>query len=236
MRQDLALLEKRSYINRGHGYATAVNVDRDDVDSRMMVNFNLKQKLAHFAASLVEDGETVFLESGSTNALLARLLAERSNITIITVSHYIANLLKDTSCEVILLGGQLQKKSETVVGPLTRQCIQQVHFSKAFIGIDGYRPDTGFTGRDMMRADVVNAVLSKGADNIIITDATKFGQIHPHSLSPMSEIRQVITDTSIDRGYLADLTASGIQVRSIESQASGAPSLAARTWHIARGT
>lgn len=48
-----------------------------------------------------------------------------------------------------------------MVGPLTRQFIQQVHFSKAFIGIDGWQADTGFTGRDMMRSDVVNAVLEK---------------------------------------------------------------------------
>ncbi|XNM88232.1 hypothetical protein ACLK18_07295 [Escherichia coli] len=53
-----------------------------------------------------------------------------------------------------------QKKSESMVGPLTRQCIQQVHFSKAFIGIDGWEPETGFTGRDMP-TDVVNAVLGK---------------------------------------------------------------------------
>ncbi len=50
-----------------------------------------------------------------------------------------------------------------MVGPLTRQYIQQVHFSKAFIGIDGWLPETGFTGRDMMRTDVVNAVLEKAA-------------------------------------------------------------------------
>ncbi len=54
-----------------------------------------------------------------------------------------------------------RKKSESMVGPLTRQCIQQVYFSKAFIGIDGWQPETGFTGRDMMRTDVVNAVLEK---------------------------------------------------------------------------
>jgi DeoR/GlpR family transcriptional regulator of sugar metabolism len=48
-----------------------------------------------------------------------------------------------------------------MVGPLTRQYVQQVHFSKAFIGIDGWQPETGFTGRDMMRSDVVNAVLEK---------------------------------------------------------------------------
>ncbi len=64
---------------------------------------------------------------------------------------------------MILLGGIYQKRSESMVGPLTRQCIQQVHFSKAFIGVDGWQSETGFTGRDMMRADVVNAVLEKNS-------------------------------------------------------------------------
>jgi DeoR/GlpR family transcriptional regulator of sugar metabolism len=210
VRQDLAWLEKRSYLKRGHGFAVAI--DSDDVDSRMLVNFRLKQKLAQYAASLVNDGDTLFIESGSTNALLARYLGERKRITIITVSHYIAHLLKEAPCEVILLGGQLQKHSETVVGPLTRLCIQQVHFSKAFIGIDGFHAETGFTGRDMMRADVVNAVLAKGVENIIITDASKFGQIHPNPLTPLTAISRVITDTKLPAGQRALLEAQGIRV------------------------
>ncbi|VTR59604.1 Glycerol-3-phosphate regulon repressor [Serratia fonticola] len=124
IRQDLNLLEKRSYLKRVHG--SAVALESDDVDARMMSNFTLKQKLAQYAASLVNDGETIFIESGSANALLARYLAERKRVTLITVSHYIAHLLKETDCDVIVLGGMYQKKSETVVGPLTRMCIQQV--------------------------------------------------------------------------------------------------------------
>ncbi len=67
-----------------------------------------------------------------------------------------------------------------MVGPLTRQFIHQVHFSKAFIGIDGWQADTGFTGRDMMRSDVVNAVLEKGSEAIVLTDSSKFGCVHPY--------------------------------------------------------
>ncbi|MCL7707411.1 DeoR family transcriptional regulator, partial [Enterobacter kobei] len=116
---------------------------------------------------LVNPGEPVFIENCSSNALLARTLAEQKDVTIITVSSYIAHLLKETRCEVILLGGIYQKKSESMVGPLTRQYVQQVHFSKAFIGIDGWQPETGFTGRDMMRTDVVNAVLEKECEAIV---------------------------------------------------------------------
>ncbi|MHA7846769.1 DeoR family transcriptional regulator [Serratia sp. D1N4] len=210
IRQDLNLLEKRSYLKRVHG--SAVALESDDVDARMMSNFILKQKLARYAASLVNDGETIFIESGSTNALLARYLAERKHITLITVSHYISHLLKETDCEVIVLGGMYQKKSETVVGPLTRMCIQQVHFSKAFIGVDGYHAETGFTGRDMMRADVVNAVLAKGVENIVLSDSSKFGQIQPNPLDPMSQIGRVITDARLDLDYQHLLKRQGIQL------------------------
>ncbi|MGO2438861.1 DeoR/GlpR transcriptional regulator [Serratia proteamaculans] len=210
IRQDLNLLEKRSYLKRVHGSALAL--ESDDVDARMMSNFTLKQKLAQYAASLVNDDETIFIESGSANALLARYIAERKRITLITVSHYIANLLKETDCEVIVLGGMYQKKSETVVGPLTRQCIQQVHFSKAFIGIDGYHADTGFTGRDMMRADVVNAVLAKGVENIVLTDSSKFGQIQPNPLTQQGKVHRVITDSRLSVEYQHQLKRQGIQL------------------------
>lgn len=113
---------------------------------------------------------------------------------------------------MIVLGGLYQKKSETVVGPLTRQCIQQVHFSKAFIGIDGYHAETGFTGRDMMRADVVNAVLAKGVENIVLTDSSKFGQIQPNPLAQQGEVHRVITDSRLALEYQHQLKRQGIRL------------------------
>lgn len=195
IRQDLNTLEKQSYLRRTHGFA--VPLDSDDVETRMMNNYTVKRELADYAASLVSAGETVFIENGSCNALLARRLGEQRDVTIITVSSYIAHLLKDALCDVILLGGIYQKKSESVVGPLTRQYIQQVHFSKAFIGIDGWQPETGFTGRDMMRSDVVNAVLEKGSEAIILSDSSKFGAVHPYTLGVGNRFNRVITDARL---------------------------------------
>lgn len=210
IRQDLNLLEKRGLLKRVHG--SAVALQSDDVDVRMMTHFATKQKLANHAASLVNDGETIFIESGSSNALLAHKLAQRPEITLVTVSGYIARQLKDSACEVILLGGIYQKKSDSMVGPLTQLCLRHVHFSKAFIGIDGYQPNAGFTGRDMLRAEVINSVLVKGAENIILADASKFGQVHQNSLAPLSSISRVITDNRLPTVYQQQLIAQGIQV------------------------
>ncbi|WP_368743197.1 DNA-binding transcriptional regulator YciT [Enterobacter asburiae] len=217
IRQDLNLLEKQSYLRRTHGYA--VPLDSDDVETRMMNNYALKRELAEFAASLVNNGETVFIENGSSNALLARTLADQKDVTIITVSSYIAHLLKETRCEVILLGGIYQKKSESMVGPLTRQYVQQVHFSKAFIGIDGWQPETGFTGRDMMRSDVVNAVLEKECEAIVLTDSSKFGAVHPYTMGPVSRFSRVITDERLSDAHRNKLEDDGLIVNIIKTTA-----------------
>lgn len=210
IRHDLTQLEQRHYLRRAHGFAVAIQTD--DVDTRMLSNFAQKQKLAKFAASLIRDGETVFFESGSNIALLAQYLSDKKNLTVITVSSYVASLLKSMPCEVVLLGGMYQKTSQTVVGPLTKMCLQQMNFSKAFMGVDGFTVSTGFTGRDMLRADIVNAVVAKGAENIVLTDSSKFGQINLNSLGPVSAFSRVITDEMLAEEYQRELSGSGIKV------------------------
>lgn len=210
IRHDLNYLVEGAYLRRVHG--SAVAIDTENVETRMMNNFNQKKIMAEFAASIVEDGETIFIESGSTNAVLARLLRDRKNLTIVTVSSYIANLLRTSHCEVILLGGILQKRSESMVGSLTQLALENVHFSKAFIGIDGFRPETGFTGRDMLRADIVNCALHKNAMNIVLTDSSKFGHIHPHPLGPISLVNHVISDGLLNESYQKSLGDQGIKV------------------------
>lgn len=99
-----------------------------------------------------------------------------------------------------------------MVGPLTRQFIQQVHFSKAFIGIDGWQLETGFTGRDMMRADVVNAVLEKGCEAIVLSDSSKFSAVHPYPLGPVGRFDRIITDSNLHDTARQQLADSGLTV------------------------
>jgi DeoR/GlpR family transcriptional regulator of sugar metabolism len=87
-----------------------------------------------------------------------------------------------------------------------------VHFSKAFIGIDGWQPETGFTGRDMMRSDVVNAVLEKGGETIVLSDSTKFGIVHPYTMGPVSRFSRVITDESLKEAHREQLKHDGLIV------------------------
>ncbi|MEX3070767.1 DNA-binding transcriptional regulator YciT [Vibrio alginolyticus] len=210
IRQDLNFLEKEGYLKRVHGAAMALQ--SDDIDNRLEVRFDIKQALANKAADLVAPNETVLIEGGSANALLARTLAERGDVTIITPSAYIAHLIRNTSANIILLGGVYQHQGESLVGPLTKLCIENIHFSTAFLGIDGFQPDTGFTSRDMMRAEIASTILAKNRRNIVLTDSSKFGQIFPSTIGRVEQISIVLTDSSAPEAAIEFLKQNGITV------------------------
>lgn len=210
IRQDLNFLEQQGYLKRVHGAAMALQ--SDDVNARLEVRFDIKQQLANKAADLVAPNETVLIEGGSANALLARTLADRGDVTIITPSAYIAHLIRNSSANIILLGGVYQHQGESLVGPLTKLCIQNIHFSTAFLGIDGYHQDTGFTSRDMMRAEIAETIIGKNRRNIVLTDSSKFGQIYPSSIGKTSEISILLTDDSAPTEDIETLKNQGVEV------------------------
>lgn len=111
-----------------------------------------------------------------------------------------------------MLGGVFQHQGESLVGPLTKLCIEHVHFSTAFLGVDGYHPDTGFTSRDMMRADIASSILAKQRRNIVLTDSSKFGQIFPSSIGKSDQISIVLTDDNANSEQLDSLRNMGVEV------------------------
>ncbi|WP_108650685.1 DeoR/GlpR family DNA-binding transcription regulator [Dongshaea marina] len=202
IRQDLSALEQQGYLRRIHGGAEALV--QESLNDRLNVHFDTKLRLAVRASELVEDGESILIEGGSANALLARQLNSRA-VTVITPNCAIAQHLREGRAQVILLGGNYQSQSDSLVGPLTLLGIEQLHFSKAFIGIDGCHPSTGFTNKDLLRADVVRAILAKGQRNILLTNSSKFGQIYPANLGAVEQFDTLITDRGIpdrDRQWL----------------------------------
>lgn len=210
IRQDLNFLEQEGYLKRVHG--AAMSLQSDDIDSRLEVRFDIKQALANKAADLVKENETVLIEGGSANALLARTLAERGDVSIITPSAYIAHLIRNTSANIILLGGVYQHQGESLVGPLTKLCIENIHFSTAFLGVDGFHQDTGFTSRDMMRAEIASTILAKKRRNIVLTDSSKFGQIFPSTIGSTKQISILLTDNKAEKEDLDFIRKQGVEV------------------------
>lgn len=209
IRKDLAQLESLHYLSRAHGYAVSLN----DLSERVSSNFTTKEAMAKRALTLLEEGDTLFIEAGSSNAHFAREIGRSGlDVTVVTPCVYVANELKNCHQEVVLIGGVLQKRSECLVGPLTHLCISNINFNKVFIGIDGYHPDYGFTGRDVMRAENIRLAIEKGVQNFAIAESAKFGKLFPYNVAKHGDIDTVITDAGLLLNVETALTQQGVTV------------------------
>ena len=197
IRKDLDKLEARGILHRQHGFARISN--QDDINYRLAYNYELKRKIARKAAEIVNDGETVMIESGSTCTLLAEELAYNKNdITIITNSCFIASYIrKAESVNVVLIGGEYQKDSQVNVGPLVKKLISEFHVNKLFVGIDGFDERRGFTGSNITRCDTPNTMMTAADKTIVLTDSSKFSQVGVVSEFAFEDIAMVFTDKGI---------------------------------------
>ena len=211
IRQDLAFLEREGLIKRVHG--GAILGGTDDIRSRMGVNYDKKILVARKASSIVEDGETIFIESGSVNALFAKELFKRNGLIVVTANVFITReMRKAHHVQVILLGGIYQQESESLVGQLTKSFIDHVNFGKAFIGIDGFSPQAGFTCKDMMRAEISAKVIERSREAYVVTDSSKFGRAELQTICNTEQIHCVITDSGIPDESKRFLTEHGVKV------------------------
>lgn len=212
IRKDLDELEERGIIRREHGYAMLGN--QDDLAGRIAYHYEEKKMIAARAAELVNDGDTILVENGSCCALLAdALAASKRNITLITNSVFIADYIrKKCSFDIVLLGGNYQRDSQVMVGPMVRQTAENFCVDLFFIGTDGYSARSGFTNRDQMRAQAVRDMALAAEQVIVLTESQKFSGHSAVPLNLKNKIHTVITDPLIDPSIVKELASAGIKV------------------------
>lgn len=212
IRQDLTLLENNGFLKRVHG--GAVLDETDDISHRMGVHYDEKLKIAKAAVLHVNEGETIYIESGSINALFAKeVVLEKKTTTIITSNAFIAKQIgKEAEGRVILLGGIYQAESECLVGNLVLENLDKLNFSKAFIGVDGFSKTSGFTGRNMMRAEINSNIIKRSPETFILTDSTKFGKINLAKYCDAGDIEHLITDNNIPEDYYNLFKEIGVEI------------------------
>lgn len=215
IRKDLDMLEKKGLIVREHGFATLNG--QDDMNNRLAYHYDIKQQLAKSACQMIEDGETIMIESGSCCALLAQEIAStKKDVTIITNSSFIADYIRQYSqVKLILLGGEYQKEAQVVVGPMTRRCVEAFFVDKFFIGTDGFSKNTGFTGNDYMRSETVRDMARQAAHVIIVTESSKFQQVGLVNLLPTQDVYCVVTDGMIPQESEEYLQSQNVIVKKV---------------------
>ena len=212
LRKDLDALARDGYVKRSHGSVCVAS--EDDVASRLLIDFEEKMQIATCAANLVKDGDTIMIESGSTCALLAKIIAQtKTGVTIITNSLFIADFIREyNSVKVVVLGGDFQPEARVMVGPVTALCAKQFFATTMFCGVDGLAENYGFTVKDHLRGSTVRDMAATAQRVYILTNSKKFATCGTAAQLPFSSVCGVVTDIGVTKETRNLLTEQGINV------------------------
>ena len=214
VRRDLDELEKAGAIRRVHGGAVSVESRLDEplFDNKTAIAAKEKHRIAQAALALIAPGDTIYLDGGSTVLELARLLPDRTNITVVTNSLRAASELAGRGPRLIVIGGELRRLSQTVVGPLTRHVLEGLHLDKAFMGTIGFTLAEGLTTTEPNEAFTKELVMAHAREVILLADSSKAGKVSFARAGNLSKLHAIITDTKLDPKFAKELTKKGIKV------------------------
>lgn len=203
-RRDLDELEKSGKLMRVHGGAQSLSFSVDHELSHLeksSVQIKEKTRIAHKAASLVQEGESIFLGPGTTIQLLAEQLCGR-NIRVITSSLAVFDILSNHApTEVILTGGVFRENTNTFVGPITNLVLSKLSYTKAFISCNGIY-NSGITTHSLEEGESQEIPLDNAKNKYLLADSKKFNRSDFYIFYDLFNFDALITDNEIDPDIL----------------------------------
>jgi DeoR family transcriptional regulator, aga operon transcriptional repressor len=218
IRKDLEILHSTGRIHRTHGGALPAREGAlEDPTLREKEKLHRKEKIqiAAAAARIVEEGQVVILDSGTTTTAIARALRHHQNLTIITNAVNIAAELAGSSLEVILTGGTLRKNSFSLVGPIAEETLRRLNADVLFLGVDGFDVHYGLSTPNLLEAKVNRAMMDVARIVVAVCDSSKFGRRSLSLIAPPWAVHQVITDRSAPKNVIDQLRKSGIEITQV---------------------
>ena len=209
IRNDLSALEKAGQLTRVRGGAVLRDGHRfisSSFSARAQVNTAAKQRIARWAADMVEDGDSVLLDSSTTVFHIASFLQGRSNLTIITNGIEVAFALsQNPNHTIILVGGILRHEQALLVGHLGERILENLHIKTAFVSCSGFSVETGLTQVDIQEAQIKSRMIESAEQVIALIDSTKFGKVDLTPFASVDQIAHILTDSSLDARYVEEL-------------------------------
>ena len=200
-RRDLDSLQDQNLIKRVHGGAVLA-------DDNIMPNASLEQPQQHSsmlermaigkaAASLIKDGDTVFLSVGLTVQQIARAIRKRKDITVLTNSVLVLNELINSDVQLYVLGGSVNNSENTIEGPLALQTLSNFYVDIAFIGAAGISTDRGVSDYSLEVAELNRNIIERSKKSVLVAHSKKFGKTCLSITCPLEKLDTIITDADL---------------------------------------
>jgi DeoR family fructose operon transcriptional repressor len=193
LRRDLEKLEQMGLLKRTFGGAILIGKDIALLE-RTGVLIDEKMKIGLQAVKLIQPGDSIFIDGGSTTLQIAKCLKPNMNITVVTNALNVAAELQGKQISTIVVGGILLEKTSTLVGPLACDSLAKMAFDRVFIGTTGATIRHGFSNSNMHEAEIKRFVIEQAAEVNIVMDHTKFGMKDLFSFASLNAVDRIITD------------------------------------------
>ncbi|KJG36162.1 DeoR faimly transcriptional regulator [Photobacterium angustum] len=219
IRNDLNRLERKGCLTRCYGGA---RLNRQFVFERpfgekKQMQCKIKAKLGEYAASLINNGDKIILDSGSTLEQVALNLDDKNDLVVMTNGINIAyHLANKNNLSLMLTGGFMRSNSYSICGSMGEEFLSEYHFNTFFLGVDGFDKSLGITTPHQAEANINRKMLEAAQNVIAVTDSSKFNRQSFCMIAHPKQLNMLITDSGIPQDYYNELTTQGIDVRIVD--------------------
>ena len=202
VRRDLDTLARRGLVRKVHGGATLPrrgSSDEPGFEAKSGQERPAKDAIARRAAEFVEPGTAVAVTAGTTTHALAHHLARVPELTVVTNSLPVAEVLDASGRpdQTVVLSGGIRTPSDALVGPVAVRAIRSLHVDWAFMGVHGMHPEAGFTSPNLLEAETNRAVLASARRLVVLADHTKWEVVGLSTIAAIEQASVVITDSRL---------------------------------------
>ena len=213
VRRDLEMLDLSGSIKRTHGGAVFSGEAHalPALEDRASTAALEKQAIGRLAAELVEEGESILLDGGTTTLEVAKALLGRS-LQVVTNSLPIAQVLASSKdIDLILIGGYVYPRTGVALGPLAIETMKSIRVRKAILGAGGIMAD-GIYNSNLLLVETERQMMLCGQEVVIVADHTKFGKLSLAKLCGLNEVQRLVSDSALTASDLGFLEAGGVHV------------------------
>ncbi|HJS28506.1 MAG TPA: substrate-binding domain-containing protein [Anaerolineales bacterium] len=214
IRNDLNALESLERVKRVRGGAILFEQPRiERPPTEEIPNARAKNRIAHWAAEMVEDGDAILLDASTTVRCMTPYLKERRNLTIITNGlHTARSLTTETAHTVILIGGIVSPDGAATTSQMSNGILENLHIRTAFVSGVGFTVAAGLTERNFEEAQLKQTMLASAQRTVVLLDSTKIGKVGFAPLASLNQITSVLTDSDVSTDFIDQVREAGVNL------------------------
>jgi DeoR/GlpR family transcriptional regulator of sugar metabolism len=213
IRRDLDVLEENGSAKRTYGGAfyTGPSPQLPHFDRRQATQLEQKRQIALAAATLIDEGDTILLDGGSTTYELARLLLDRA-LQVVTNSLPVANLFTASDrADLVLIGGYVHTRTGVCLGPYANAMLADLNVRRAVLSVSGVT-EKGYYNSNLLLVETEQAMMAAADEVIVVADSSKFGHTSLALLCGLSEVDLLVVDRGITDPWRERLVAAGVRL------------------------